>query len=124
MPSVLSPAEITELRALVVSFFPDTCQVIAVTHTNDGRGGSTLGTAAGAAQPCKLRTTGYRPTEQLLASRITNAEVYALDLAFGATIAAKDRVLVNGTRTMEVIGIIEGGTEAMQTTAIVAERSV
>lgn len=124
MPSVLSPTEINDLRSLVVSFFPDVCQIVTITYVSDNRGDRTRSEVTGTEKPCKLRTTGYQPTEKLIASRVTNGAVFALDLAYDTAITAADRVIVNRDRQMEVIGIVEGGNEAMQTTAIVVERMV
>lgn len=122
MAGVLGAATVAELRALVEGFFPDSCQVITVTYSGGGPSTSRVESSPGSAIGCKLRTTGFNPTERVIASRIQTGTVYAVDLPYGTPVTARDILTVNGRR-MEVFGDpIEGGEEAMLMTAICVER--
>lgn len=122
MPSVLTAADRDKLRALTVGFFADSCQVIPVTYSGGGPSAGRSEGAPIASVACRLRTTGFNPTEREIASRIQTGTTYAIDLPVGTPVGAKDIILV-GARRFEVMGApILGGFEAMYITAMCVER--
>lgn len=120
---VLSATEITTLRALTESFFPDSVEVLRRTLTSDNRGGSTTAESVVATVRGKLRTTGNAPVERQIAERIATAGVYAVDLPYATSVLAADVLRLNGARRLEVVGMVKGGSEAMTQTAICQERT-
>lgn len=120
---VLTTGEIAELRALTVALgFADTCEVLARTRVRDG-GEWTETEAVVAAMPCRLRTTGYSPTEREAASKIEGGVVYAVDLPYGTDLDKSAAIRVNGSRLLEVAGpLIDAGNMAMVSTAMAVER--
>jgi hypothetical protein len=100
VPSVLTTADRDKLRALTVGFFADSCQVIAVTYSGGGPSAGRSEGAPGAAVPCRLRTTGFNPTEREIASRIQTGTTYAVDLPVGTAVKGKDILLVSGSRRL------------------------
>lgn len=126
MPGVLTDAEILEFRGLVEELaMPDTFALIRDTDVPDGEGGMTTAETTVASGDCRLRTIGTpgvgSVVERTFAERLGWTATYAIDFPVETPITASDRVVINGSRTMEVGGVIDTGTWAMVLTAIVRE---
>lgn len=120
---VLSASEIAELRALTVELgFADTCRVVSRSRVRDGGEWKETETT-GPELPCRLRSTGFAPTERAVAERVQGGAIYAVDLPFGTTIDKSGAILVNGVRRLDVQGtpVVLGNT-AMVATVIAVER--
>jgi hypothetical protein len=103
--SLLDSYTIAQIRADQLSALPDTCAILAPTHTMQGTGhwSDSWGTVAGTVA-CRLRPEGVSG-ETLTAEQMTAPQAYVLSLAYDGTLAAGYRVLYGGG-TYEVTGAI------------------
>lgn len=100
----------------------DTCTVqVATAGTKDSRGNVPMTETAGATVRCRLRSDVRLPQERAVADRVQSVAPYAIDLPFGTSVNATDRVAI-GARTFDVIGISEAEAFGMFTTVIAEER--
>lgn len=122
MPGVLSDAEILEFRGLVEELaMPDTFAIKRDTSTSDSAGGFTTSEATVASGDCRLRAQGLTRGEQAIADRLGWVVAYAVDLPVATSVTASDRLLINGSRTMEVGGVVDAGEWAMTKVAVCQE---
>lgn len=122
MTSILSADDITALRALTESFYPDSAEVLRTAAATGGpRGDAPTEAPTGAAFPARLRVGGTQPVEREIAARKGWAVSYAIDMPYSTDVTPADRIRINGTRKFEVGGVTKGGTEAMQITAVCQE---
>jgi SPP1 family predicted phage head-tail adaptor len=103
---MLTDGELSFMRKSVEQLLPDTCNILSLTNTPDGQGGQTQtwGTAS-ANVTCRLDVTESR--EMNAAGAIQTFTTYKLSMPYDTTIAAANRVEVNG-ETYTVIGVNNG----------------
>lgn len=121
MASVLSDAEVLEFRGLVESLaMPDSYAIVRDTATVDSGGGSTTTEHTVGVGDCRVRALSGG-AERAVADRLGWSMAYAVDLPYDAMLTPADRLLVNGTRVMEVGGIVDIGQWSMVRTAVAQE---
>ncbi len=126
--SFLSPADIAQLRTVAELPFLDVYTVLRKpdTVTKDSRGNRTNSTGEDfrvvEAGKGRLRASGLRPAEQVIADRLGWSVACAIDLPLNTLTTPQDRIDLDG-RTFHVGGVIREGALAMVATAICEERS-
>jgi hypothetical protein len=121
MASVLTDAEVLEFRGLVEELaMPDSYAIVRDTPVDDNAGGRTTTEQTVGVGDCRVRAlTGG--AERAVADRLGWSMAYAVDLPYDASLTPADRLLVNGTRTMEIGGIVDIGEWSMTRVAICQE---
>jgi SPP1 family predicted phage head-tail adaptor len=95
MSSLLSPAELAQMRADLETLLPDTCVISNVTYASDGAGGWTPTWTAGGTVACRLDP--IRGSEQIAGGAIEAFNGYIMTLPYNAVIVPASRVTVNST---------------------------
>jgi hypothetical protein len=93
----LTDGDLVDLRAVAVEFFPDTCDVIAATITDDGFGGQVESwetpTAIASDQPCYYTET-LNEDEQAMVNRRGVAVVAAIHFTGLTSVAEGHRIVL------------------------------
>lgn len=119
---ILSSAEIAGFRALEASLlYHDTYAVIRATNTDDGAGGATTTEATVESGGCDLTAIPRLPRELSAGGRIESDSNYYVTLSAASIVTASDRLVINGTRRFEVVGIDRDGFLAIDTRAVCRE---
>jgi hypothetical protein len=103
---MLDPGELEQIRDDILAMMPDACNIITVTYTPDGYGGTvpTLGTV-GANIPCRMDAkTG---SEILTGGAIQTYQGNTLTLPWDASCDTKNRIEYKGN-VYAVISVSEG----------------
>lgn len=91
----LTNAEIAQMRTDIAQLFPDTCNILSLTWTSDGAGGSSesWGTAAGGtAVPCRVDYLTGR--ESINAGALTPYQQAVISLGYAVTVTPANRIQV------------------------------
>lgn len=122
--SAVSDAEIAEFRALTAELgFPDTYTITRTTYVSDGAGGQTPTPTTVTETPgtCSLVAGGLNPTERVIADRAGYQTPIVVELPYATSLAPKDVLVVNGTRTLKVAGVLKDGDWGITAKAICQE---
>ena len=94
--SAISSEMLAAMREAISDLLPDTCDILSVTRTADGKGGWTdsWGTAS-AGVACRMDST--QGMEQMVGGGLKAYQSYMLSLPYDTTITTAYRVLFNGT---------------------------
>ena len=119
---ILSSAEIAGFRALEASLlYHDTYAVVRATSTYDGAGGATTTEATVESGACDLTAIPRLPREAPEGGRLVSDTNYYVTLPVASVVTPSDRLVINGTRRFEVVGIDRDGFLAIDTRAVCRE---
>lgn len=101
--TMLSAAELTQMRADLVTLLPDTCNILSVSLAPDGQGGmtETWGTAY-ASVSCRLDP--IRGSENVTAANLQDFHAYQLTVPYDTTLTEQNRV-VHGGVTYNIVTV-------------------
>ena len=115
-------AKIAGYRAKVESkAMPSTFEIVRDTEVSDSAGGYTTTTVAVASGMCRLRALGLQPNERAVADRLGWVIAYAIDLPYEVNVTPADRIVIGGSRTMEVGGVVDEDVWSVQKTVVARE---
>lgn len=101
--SLLSSAELTDLRAIQEDNMPLRCTIQRPLHIGDGQGGHTTGwTDLVTNVPCR-KAVGRQPLEQRIADAPRSVQWWVLTIPWDQDIARRDRVIM-GSVPYDVVG--------------------
>lgn len=109
-------------RELMADHARDTFVILRDVPVSDGAGGrrKTQPDIIGMGR-CLLRPLQSASAEQVIADRIGWTVAYAIDLDDSFSVSPANRIIVNGSRTFEIGGVIDVGESSTQKTLIVRE---
>ena len=108
---MISSTELDVMRTLQTATLDLTCQIRRKTLTDDQMGGQTESWAnSGSQTVCRVTETASA-TEGLSADREVSQIGYIITLPYGKDVIAGDRLLVSGSRTFEILGVIKRSYE-------------
>ncbi len=119
---IMSSAEIAAFRALEARLlYHDTYAVVRATAVSDGAGGTTTTEATVESGGCDLTAIPRLPREAAEGGRLVSDTNYYVTLSAASIVTASDRLVINGARTFEVVGIDRDGFLAIDTRAVCRE---
>lgn len=111
-------------RDIAADYRPDAYQILRTVSTPDDGGGRTEVEAVVEAGGCVLTAGATRPEERAEAARVeATAPIVVRNMPHTTGLVASDTLLVNGTRRLEVLGILRAEAVNVAVTAICEERS-
>jgi len=120
--SLISAADLARVVGFTESLgMPDAYSLERTTLDSDGAGGEIATTSTPGTGMCRLREVNQTSAENLIASRLSWLEVYAVDMPLAAQPKVGDVIIIN-SRRFEIGGILRGGLYQAQQTAVVRER--
>ena len=110
---MITSSELDVMRALQTATLELTCQIRRKTLTDDSMGGQTESWAnSGSQTVCRIsEISNANATERLLADREVSQMGYIVTLPYGKDVIAGDRLLISGSRTFEILGVIKRSYE-------------
>ena len=96
------------LRAEQLRWMPETVAILRKVDTADAAGGQ-IDTTYATVATTKGRLAGTNKTvqERVFAERLGLAAPYLVSMPYGTDVKLSDRLLIGGTRTMEVTAILD-----------------
>lgn len=122
---MLSAQELADLRADVLVTLVDSCTILRAALAAPDAYGDVVPTAGTAATgiACRLDPlTERNDTSGLIAGREANRAYFTLTLAWDATIADGDQVLIGG-QTLDVLQLFGSHSDRAVTRAVLAKRA-
>lgn len=102
----------------------DTFAVLRTTDAAGGEGGASGTEATGDTGECLLTPGATRPEERVIADAAGSQAPYVVRaLPWDIDLKASDVLLINGTRRMEVLGVLKAGAANVVVTAVCEERT-
>lgn len=102
---MIDTAMLAAMRDAIEQMLPDTCTILSVTYTPDGRGGQTetWGTAA-ANVPCRLDLVTRDLNEMVKGGAVNPYPQYMMSFPYDTTLAVENRI-VHGGLTYAVVKV-------------------
>lgn len=109
-------------RAQAARYRPDRYAVVRATSTPDDAGGGTATEAVVEEGGCLLTAGATRPQERAIADRLgSQAPLVVRNLPWDSGVTAQDTLLINGTRRLNVVGVLRAGALTVALTAVCEE---
>jgi len=101
---MLSASELVQIRSDIAGLLPDTCNIISVTNTPDGFGGSTEGTSIiGTAIKCRIDFPNPGK-ESVSGESLRPFKTGMVTMAYDQAITTENRLVIN-TNTYNIVGV-------------------
>ncbi len=109
-------------RGIAADYRPDTYQLLRPVLVADDAGGWTETEGVVESGGCILTAGNTRPEERAMAEKISAiAPIIVRNMPYTTTLTAADTLLINGTRRLNVLGVLRAEAVNVAVTAICEE---